>query len=114
MAYHADGVIRFIETPVFTRQVTGLMADDQYRELQTALVLQPEIGDLIPGTGGLRKIRWSEEARGRGKRGGVRVIYYWHRPDSLIYMLLAYSKKERDDLSVEQKRALKKLISELK
>ena len=107
-------MIRFVETPVFTRQVVELMADDEYDKLQTALVLQPDLGDLIPGTGGLRKIRWGEQARGRGKRGGVRVIYYWHRSGPLIYMLLAYSKKERDDLSAEQKRTLKKLLEEFK
>ena len=90
------------------------MADAEYSRLQAALVLQPELGDLIPGTGGLRKIRWTEEARGSGKRGGVRVIYYWHRTDALIYMLLAYSKRERDDLSTEQKRLLRKLLGEIK
>jgi hypothetical protein len=99
---------------VFTRQVVELMADDEYSELQAALVLQPQLGDLIPGTSGLRKVRWTEQARGRGKRGGVRVIYYWHRTGSLIYMLLAYSKKQRDDLSTEQKRVLKKLLAEFK
>jgi hypothetical protein len=107
-------VIRFIETPVFTRQVVELMADTEYSKLQAALALRPELGDLIPETGGLRKVRWTEQARGRGKRGGVRVIYYWYRSDSLIYMLLAYSKIERDDLSTEQKRALKRLLAEFK
>lgn len=99
---------------MFTRQVVALMADTEYSKLQAALVLQPALGDLIPGTGGLRKIRWVEKARGRGKRGGVRVIYYWYRSDAIIYLLLAYSKTERDDLSAEQKRALKKLLEEFK
>ncbi len=90
-------VIRFIETSVFTRHVIELMADAEYSRLQAALVLQPELGDLIPGTGGLRKVRWGEQARGRGKRGGVRVIYYWYQSESLIYFLLAYSKGQRDD-----------------
>jgi hypothetical protein len=107
-------LIRFVETPVFTRQVLELMGDAEYSKLQAALVLQPEMGDLIPGTGGLRKVRWVEKARGRGKRGGVRVIYYWYRSDALIYLLLAYSKTERDDLSNEQKRELKKLLAEFK
>ncbi len=90
------------------------MGDSEYGRLQAALVLQPDIGDLIPGTGGLRKVRWSEQSRSRGKRGGVRVIYYWFRPDSVIYLLLAYSKTERDDLTAEQKRVLRKLIAEFK
>jgi mRNA-degrading endonuclease RelE of RelBE toxin-antitoxin system len=67
-----------IETSIFTRQVQALLDDDEYRRLQTALVIRPDIGDLIPGGGGLRKMRWS--AQGRGKRGGVRVIYYWAVP----------------------------------
>ena len=65
----------FIETSIFTRQVISLLNDDEYRELQIALSLHPEAGAIIPRSGGLRKIRWSME--GRGKRGGVRAIYYW-------------------------------------
>ncbi|MFZ2491633.1 MAG: hypothetical protein WA208_09125 [Thermoanaerobaculia bacterium] len=106
--------MKFMETPVFTRQIVEIMGDSEYGRLQVALALQPEVGDLIPGTGGIRKVRWSEEARGRGKRGGVRVIYYWIRPDEVIYLLLAYSKTERDDLTPEQKRVLRKLIAEFK
>lgn len=106
-------MIGFIETPVFTRQVVEALSDAEYTRLQMALVLRPGMGDLIPGTGGLRKIRWGESARGRGKRGGVRVIYYWYRSESLIYLLLAYSKTERDDLTPEQKRILRKLVAEL-
>jgi mRNA-degrading endonuclease RelE of RelBE toxin-antitoxin system len=64
-----------VETSIFTRQVQVLLDDDDYRRLQTTLVLRPDAGDLIPGGGGLRKIRWG--AKGRGKRGGVRTIYYW-------------------------------------
>lgn len=106
--------MRFVETPVFTRQIVETMADSEYAKLQAALVLQPEIGDLIPGTGGLRKVRWTEESRGRGKRGGVRLIYYWFKPDAVIYLLLVYSKTERDDLTPEQKRVLRKLIAGFK
>lgn len=113
MAYAASDM-KFVETPVFTRQIVELMADSEYASLQTALVLQPEMGDLIPGTGGLRKVRWSERSRERGKRGGVRIIYYWFQRDEIIYLLLGYSKTERDDLTPEQKRALKKLIAEFK
>ena len=64
-----------IETSIFTRQVQALLAEAEYRQLQTALVNWPQLGSIIPGSGGLRKIRWV--LTGRGKRGGVRVIYYW-------------------------------------
>ncbi len=106
--------MKFVETPVFTRQIVEIMGDSEYASLQSALVLQPELGDIIPGSGGLRKVRWTEQSRGRGKRGGVRVIYYWFRPDEVIYLLLGYSKTERDDLTADQKRTLKKLIAEFK
>lgn len=107
-------MIRFVETPVFTRRIVYLMSDAEYARLQAALALQPELGDLIPQTGGLRKIRWTEQSKGRGKRGGVRVIDYWYRSEALVYLLLAYSKSERDDLSADQKRTLRKLTAELK
>jgi hypothetical protein len=102
----------FLETPVFTRQITSLLDDRDYAALQGALVVDPHAGDLIPGTGGLRKIRWTEERRRKGKRGGVRVIYYWYGAEEVIYMLLAYSKGERDDLNSAEKRTLKQLIAE--
>ena len=88
------------------------MTDDEYAKLQGAVIVQPDAGDLIPGTGGLRKLRWTEERRGKGKRGGIRVIYYWYVSESLIYMLLAYSKGHQDDLSAAQKRLLVRLVTE--
>ena len=63
----------FVETSVFTRRVTALLPAEEYRELQSALLVDPKAGDTIPESGGLRKVRWS--ARGHGKRGGIRVIY---------------------------------------
>jgi hypothetical protein len=102
----------FLETTVFTRRITALLDDTEYAELQQALVVNPKAGDLIPGTGGIRKIRWSHEGRGKGKRGGVRVIYYWRGANDAIYMLFAYSKDEREDLTVEQKRTLKRIVKE--
>jgi len=98
------------ETPLFTKQITDLLDDDSYAELQTQLMMNPEAGDLIPGTGGIRKIRWATE--GRGKRGGIRVIYYWRGLDNLTYMLLAYAKNQKSDLTESQKRTLKQLILE--
>lgn len=105
-------MLEFLETSVFTRLIGELMDDREYSSLQGALVVNPEAGDLIPGSGGLRKIRWNESRRGKGKRGGVRVIYYWYRPDEVIYMLLAYSKEQRDDLTAAQKRVLKQMVEE--
>lgn len=97
---------------MFTRAIAALLSDDEYAELQGALIVDPEAGDVIKDTGGLRKIRWSQQRRGKGKRGGVRVIYYWYTAGSSIYMLLAYSKDERDDLSAAQKKVLARLVKE--
>lgn len=105
-------MLEFRETAMFTRAVTSLLADDEYAELQGTLVVDPEAGDLIPGMRGLRKLRWRQRSRGKGKRGGVRVIYYWYERGSLIYMLLAYSKGAQDDLTATEKRVLKQLVTE--
>ena len=98
----------FLETPVFTRQLRELVDDDHYRELQSILVTHPDAGDLIPRSGGLRKIRVA--ASGRGKSGDARVIYYWVVGKDQIYMLLAYAKNVQDDLTQEQLKALRTLI----
>jgi mRNA-degrading endonuclease RelE of RelBE toxin-antitoxin system len=98
----------FFETSVFTRRVTELLPDDEYADLQRALVDNPDAGDLIPGSGGLRKIRWA--GQGRGKRGGLRVIYYYLVNRDQFYMLLIYGKNEQDDLSPEQLRTLRRAV----
>ena len=100
--------MRFVETPVFTKTVTSLLDDDRYRSLQLALVLRPEQGKLIRGSGGLRKLRWA--IPGRGKRGGARVIYYWDKPSETVYMLFIYTKQEQGDLTSEQVKSLDKLV----
>lgn len=100
--------LTFSETSVFTRQITGLLSDDELNALQWVLMAKPDRGDLIRGSGGLRKIRWA--GSGRGKRGGLRVIYYWHVPGSTILFLLAYPKNEQDDLTPAQLKALKAII----
>jgi hypothetical protein len=84
--------------------------DDEYRSLQAVLAAAPETGVIIPGSGGLRKIRWSRG--GQGKRGGVRVIYYWAVGLEQILMLLIYAKNEQDDLSPAQLQALRKIVEE--
>jgi hypothetical protein len=97
-----------IETPIFTKLITTLMSDDEYKDLQEALVTRPEMGALIKNSGGLRKVRWSLE--GRGKSGGVRVIYYWMSADDQLYMLLAYPKNEQESLTDAQVSALRKIV----
>jgi mRNA-degrading endonuclease RelE of RelBE toxin-antitoxin system len=97
-----------VETRPFSARLRTLLDDDQYRRLQILLAGRPDEGDVIPGTGGLRKLRWS--GSGRGKRGGIRVIYFWHQRTARILMLLAYAKNERDDLTPSQKRALRHVI----
>jgi hypothetical protein len=102
--------MRFVETAVFTRALLNLLSDDEYRSLQLALMLRPDAGDLIPGSGGLRKIRWS--LSGKGKRGGTRLIYYWPRGGEVIYMLFIYAKSRQEDLTSEQLKTLSKLVKE--
>src|SRR5215208_4661598 len=97
-----------VETSVFTRRVQALLQDDEYRLLQLHLAGQPDAGAVIKGAGGLRKVRWSVGAR--GKRGGVRVIYYWSKPLDRILMLMIYPKSERDDLTPDQLRILRKVV----
>ena len=99
----------FIETSVFTREIKDLLPDEEYRMLQTALMFRPDAGDIIRGGGGLRKVRWN--LPGRGKRGALRVIYYWDPPDT-VYMLLPYKKTDQDDLTPEQLRFLRNMVKE--
>ena len=97
-----------IETPIFTKRIQELITDNEYRLLQTHLVNRPDVGKIMPGSGGLTKLRWS--AGGRGKRGGIRVIYYWFVSKDIILLLYAFPKSERDDLTTEQLRQLRKVI----
>ena len=100
----------FVETPVFTAAIRRRLEDEQYRALQLALLLRPEQGPVIPASGGLRKVRWATP--GHGKRGGLRVIYYWAPEQHICYMLYAYAKNEQGDLSAAQVRILAKLVRE--
>ncbi len=99
-----------IETSIFTKRIKELMSDDIYSELQNALAAYPESGKLIQGSGGLRKIRWG--IAGKGKRGGVRVIYYFAISKNQIFMLMAYAKNERSNLTKEQLSLLKKVVEQ--
>jgi mRNA-degrading endonuclease RelE of RelBE toxin-antitoxin system len=96
------------ETHVFTRQILASGQDEEYRLLQLELVENPEKGVVMPGTGGLRKLRW--KAEGRGKRGGHRIIYYWAEEASVILMLFMFPKNAQSDLTPEQKRRLRQVV----
>jgi mRNA-degrading endonuclease RelE of RelBE toxin-antitoxin system len=102
--------MRFVETPVFTRELRRWLDDEQYRGLQAALLLRPEQGAVIRGSGGLRKLRWRGPES--GKRGGLRVIYYWATAEETIYMLFIYSKGEQGDLTPAQVKVLGRLVRE--
>ncbi|MET0038003.1 MAG: type II toxin-antitoxin system RelE/ParE family toxin [Candidatus Thiodiazotropha lotti] len=97
-----------IETSVFTKLIRELLEDDEYRELQEALVNRPDLGDLIRGSGGIRKVRWN--LKGTGKSGGVRVIYYWVVDDHHIRMLYVYPKGKQANLTKEQVAQLKAIV----
>ena len=100
--------MQFVETSVFTRRVRKLLNMEAYAGLQLHLLRNPEAGRIIRGTGGLRKIRWNTKSR--GKRGGIRVIYYWLKDRDTILMLFAFGKSERTDLSEEQRRMLRQIV----
>jgi len=102
--------VQFIETPLFTKKVTAAICDDEYAELQKFMAANPEAGPVIRGTGGIRKLRWSDAAAGRGKRGGNRVIYYYRASQEQILMLMLYGKSEQIDLTPVQKRQLAELV----
>ena len=100
----------FIETRLFTRLVQEYLTDDEYAELQLFLASNPESGPVIPGTGGVRKLRW--KAPGRGKRGGYRVIYYAKRADGVIWMLTMYPKNVVDNMSAHVLRQIREEIED--
>jgi hypothetical protein len=100
----------FIETSIFTRRIQSLISDDLYRALQQSLMLRPAAGNLIPKSHGLRKIRWNMP--GKGKQGGLRIVYFWDTPEDTIYMLFVYQKSDQEDLTGEQIEILSKLVKE--
>ena len=100
----------FLETPLFTRLLGNYLTDESYRALQRVLMENPETGEVMPGTGGFRKIRWEDARRGKGKRGGLRVIYYYLTGDRQIWFFTLYDKDEAADLTAEEKKILKKAI----
>ncbi len=103
--------IEFIETSIFTKQIQAIATDDELKDLQIELIAQPQKGDIIQGTGGLRKIRMA--LNNKGKSGGARVIYFLATVQT-IYLVLAYPKSVKDNLTSAEKSDLKKLITLLK
>jgi hypothetical protein len=95
----------FVESKLFTRLVGDYLTDDEYLELQLALVEAPERGAIVPGSGGVRKVRWSQP--GRGKRGGIRVIYYAKTREGVIWMLTIYAKNEEQSIPAHVLRKIK-------
>jgi len=101
----------FVEAPAFERLRQGYLDDDQYRLLQAMLMANPAVGDLIRGSGGIRKVRWRAEST--GSRGGLRVIYYWVTKRDQILLLTMYRKAEVSDLTPRQVRVLRALAKSL-
>ena len=104
--------MEFIETPIFTELLQSLGVQDEiYRELQKELTLKPEKGNLVPGTGGIRKVRM-RKVRG-GKSGGYRVLYYWKLKAEFIYMIYIFPKSLQDNLTAKQKQTLKDIVKDI-
>jgi mRNA-degrading endonuclease RelE of RelBE toxin-antitoxin system len=106
--------LTFIETPVFTELITGLLNDAEYRQMQEYLLILPTAGNVIVGTGGCRKLRWRVSGRKGGKSGGMRVIYYLRDLEDQVIFLLAYDHRLVDDLSPAQKKQLAAIVRKLK
>ena len=102
----------FVELPAFERNRSAYLTDETLRGLQNAMLKNPEAGDVITGTGGLRKVRHGDATRGKGKRGGLRIIYYWWEPKRQFWLFTLYDKDELDDLSPKEKAVLKTLLKQ--
>jgi len=102
----------FVELPAFERYRQDYLDDREFSDFQNLLMENPEAGDVIEGTGGLRKIRFADAKRGKGKRGGLRVIYYWWSAGKQFWLFTIYNKDEKDDLTPAQKKVLKELIKQ--
>jgi len=113
MSDRATGLI-FVETDVFTKRVTRLGLEGALRNLQRQLLENPTAGAVDPGTGGLRKVRMGDPARGKGKRGGGRVHYLWLPEKRLVYLIFLYGKDEREKLTAAQKKQLKGVVGAIK
>ena len=100
----------FVELPIFARHRREYLDDDGLHRLQVELLANPAAGDVIEGTGGLRKLRFADARRHKGKRGGLRVIYFWWSINAQIWLFTIYDKDEMDDLELREKRLLKTML----
>ena len=100
----------FVELPPFARARKNYLDDEAYRLLQCELMENPTAGAVIEGTGGLRKLRQTDPRRGKGKRGGLRVIYYWFLGVDQFWLFTVYDKDQADDLTPAQRKVLKQLL----
>lgn len=105
-------VIAIVELPPFSKKAAKILEKEEIEALRAYLLQYPDKGDVIPGTGGIRKLRWA--ASGRGKRGGARVIYFYHVVGTTIYLMACYTKNEQDDLSPQVKKQLKAVVEQIK
>lgn len=102
--------MKFVETPIFTHDIDMFLLPEQYRALQQALLLRPDAGGIIPGSGGIRKLRWG--LSGTGKRGGLRILYFWEVSGETLYLLAVFRKNRQEDLTASQLAILRRLVSE--
>jgi hypothetical protein len=102
----------FVELPAFRRYREDYLDDDEYRKLQQELLVRPTAGDVIKGTGGLRKLRFGSSKRGKGKRGGIRVIYYYWVSGWQVWLFTLDGKDEMEDLSNDDRQALSNMLRE--
>jgi hypothetical protein len=105
-------LVTVVETPSFVRQAARIWDDSEREAFVDYIAHSPEAGDVIPGTGGIRKMRWARS--GSGKRGGARVIYFYHHAEKPVYLLMVYAKARQENLTADEKRALRQLSAELK
>jgi hypothetical protein len=115
LAYNSKLSTRLItigETPLFIRQAEAIWGNEQREAFVSFIAANPEAGDVIPDTGGVRKVRWARA--GGGKRGGARVIYFYHDAERPLYLLMAYARARQEDMSPDEKRQVRKLAALLK
>lgn len=101
----------FVELPAFEKYREDYLDDEAYKDFQQTLLKNPKAGDVIEDTGGLRKVRFADKRRNKGKRGGIRVIYYWWLGGSQFWLFTLYDKDEANDLTAAQKKVLKDMLS---
>ncbi len=105
------GLVTIVELPGFIRDAEAGLPADELDALKLHLAANPKAGDVVPGTGGLRKLRWA--ASGRGKRGGARIVYFFHNARMPLFLIALFTKNEKSDLSPDERKAAAKLAAAL-